>query len=132
MYNRYSLLLLFLVAFFGACHSPSAEERAAQAAKSYYDQLAEGYIEGFLEGRADADSLPSDYMEQMVTVHRQYLADMQRKHGGLSHVSISPNVARRDTTLHLTYAFLLLSFCDSTQEEIVVPMTERDGEWRMR
>ena len=53
-------------------------------------------------------------------------------HGGISEVRISPNVGRRDTTLQLTYAFLLLCFADSTQEEIVVPMVEKDGQWYMK
>ena len=60
------------------------------------------------------------------------MADMVSKHGGLTDVAVSPNIGRRDTSIHVTYAFLLLSFRDSTQEEIAVPMVEVDGEWRMK
>lgn len=126
------LFYLFTSLLFISCQQASPEQRAAKAAKDYYDQLVEGYIEGFLEGKAHADSLPSDYMEQMVMVHRQYLSDLQRKHGGLQGVAISRNVARRDESLGVTCAFLLLTFADSTQEEVMVPMVEQDGTWRMK
>ena len=53
----FSLLLISLV----ACNEVSPEQQAAEAAKSYYDQLVEGYAEGFLEGKAGVDSLPADY-----------------------------------------------------------------------
>ena len=37
-----------------------------------------------------------------------------------------------DQWQQVVYAFLLLQFRDSTQEEIVVPMVERDGEWVLK
>ena len=129
---KHLLTLLAIVLACSACGGPSPEEKAAEAAKGYYDRLAAGFPEDFLEGRATVDSLPTDYCEQMVAVYRKYMADVEEKHGGISEVRISPNVGRRDTTLQLTYAFLLLCFADSTQEEIVVPMVEKDGEWYMK
>ena len=36
------------------------------------------------------------------------------------------------TTFHVVYAFLLLSYGDSTQEEITVPMVNVDGDWKMK
>ena len=124
----FSLLLISLV----ACNEVSPEQQAAEAAKSYYDQLVEGYAEGFLEGKAGVDSLPADYCEQLLATHRQYLDDVRCKHNGFREVRISPNIARSDSILHVTYAFLLLCFGDSTQEEITVPMVEVNGEWKMR
>ena len=127
-------LLYIVIAFLilAACSETTPEQRAAEAAKFYYDRLLEGYPEGFLEGKADIDSLPSDYCEQMVGVFRKYISDLQQQHGGISEVRISPQVARRDSTLNLTYAFLLLCYQDSVLEEITVPMVEVNGEWRMR
>ena len=126
------LFLIFYLLFSAACSSTPPEQLAAESAKAYYDQLVEGYVEGFLEGKADIDSLSADYCEQLVAVHKQYLADVQRKHNGFHEVRISPNVARRDSTLQLTHAFLILCFGDSTQEEITVPMVEVNGEWKMK
>lgn len=115
-----------------ACSKATPEEQAAKAAKAYYDRLVEGSPIDFLEGKADIDDLPVDFCEQLVTAHQKYIADVKRKHGGIREVRISPNVGRRDSILQLTYAFLMLCFGDSTQEEIVVPMVEVDGEWKMR
>jgi hypothetical protein len=70
----------------------------------------------------------------------QYQADMQQKHNGLREVRVADShyndekdiEACRDTTLHLTYAFLLLCYGDSTQEEIVVPMVHHSDRWLMK
>ena len=40
--------------------------------------------------------------------------------------------AKTDTTLNYTNVFLVLCFGDSVNEEIVVPMVERNGSWRMK
>ncbi len=124
-------LVVALLAF-SACSTPTPEEAAAQAAQEYYQQLANGFPEGFLEGKQAVDSLPADYLEQLLPVCRQYVDEVQAKHQGIRQVQVSPNVARRDSTLQLTYAFLLLSYGDSTQEEITVPMVEVDGKWLMK
>ncbi len=128
----------------------SPEQAAAEAALSYYQRLVDGYPDGMVAAKADVDSLPDELRQQLVKAYRQYVADMQRQHGGLKSVSISSNVGKCDTltaqtsnlkpqtskfkpqTSPLVYAFLLLTFADSTQEEICVPMVERDGDWLMR
>ena len=117
-----------------ACSSSSPEEQAAESAKAYYDLLAEGDAVRFLENKAGVDSLPADYGEQLLATVRQYQEDMQKKHGGLREVRIAENPGRCDT-LHGTpfvHAFLLLCYADSTQEEVTVPMVERDGQWLMK
>ena len=114
------------------CHEMSSEQQAAEAALSYYQRLLENYPDGFLAGKAGYDELPSDYRKQLVKANEQYMKDMQQKHEGLRAVSVSPSVGRTDSTLHVVYAFLLLSYGDSTQEEVVVPMVQVDGEWKMR
>jgi hypothetical protein len=125
---------LFLILAFIAvsCSKTTPEEQAAMAAKSYYDRLVEGYAEGFLEGKAGVDSLPSDYCDQLLEVYKQYMSETQKKHGGIREVRISENVGRSDSTLRLTYAFLMLCYGDSTQEEITVPMVQDGDEWRMK
>ncbi len=108
------------------------EQQAAEAAQSYYNRLLEGYADGFMAGRVDFDSLAPDYRQQLVSAAEQYLSDIKEQHGGLKAVGISSNVGRCDAKLRVTYAFLLLSYNDSTQEEICVPMVEHNGEWLMK
>ena len=126
------LLIFFLCSLLWACSSGSPEEQAARAARTYYQHLVDDRPAEFLDGKIGADSLPADYRAQMLAAINQYRADMLDKHEGLSAVEISPNVGRQDTTLHLTYAFLLLCYGDSTQEEITVPMVHHDGSWLMK
>ena len=40
--------------------------------------------------------------------------------------------AKTDTLQKYTNVFMMLCFGDSTNEEIVVPMVERDGRWMMK
>ena len=114
-----------------SCSSPlSPEQQAALAAEGYYHHLLAGEYDQFLEGRAGADSLPDGYREQLLTGYRQFMAQQQEKHEGITAVSVS-NV-RTDSLDHYTSVFLLLCYGDSTQEEIVVPMVEHNGSWRMK
>jgi len=126
------LLFVFVAMLVQGCSSAQPEEVAAETAMGFYKLLAEGSPDKFLDGKLAADSLPEGYSEQLEKVYRQYLSEIQEKHGGIKEVSISPNVGRTDTTLNLVYAFLLLSYNDSTQEEITVPMVEHDGQWFMK
>ncbi len=106
------------------------EELAGQAAKSCYDLLLADDYEGFLHGKADADSLPADYRAQLLKASELYKAELTKSHGGIAAVTVT-NV-RNDSAQQLMQAFLLLSFNDSTKEEIIVPMVLRNGEWKMR
>ena len=125
--------LISFIALFAllSCSSPlSPEQQAALAAEGYYRHLLAGEYDQFLEGRAGADSLPDSYREQLLTGYRQFMAQQQEKHDGITAVSVS-NV-RTDSLDHYTSVFLLLCYGDSTQEEIVVPMVVHNGSWRMK
>lgn len=113
-----------------ACANPSPEEMASIAAKGYYTHLVNGEYEAFLEGKEGAESLPDDYREQLLTSYRQYMAQQNRDHHGIHDIRISN--ATTDTALQYTNVFLVLCFGDSVNEEIVVPMVERNGSWRMK
>jgi len=124
--------LVAVVAMLGVvgCKKVSPEEAALLAAKGYYTHLAKGEYQQFLEGKAGSDSLPDDYREQLLVAYAQFADRQQREHGGISEVQA--NTASTDSLLHCTNAFLILCYGDSTQEEIVVPMVEHDGRWRMK
>jgi len=74
--------------------------------------------------------LPDDYREQLLTGYKQFMAQQQKTHQSIR--SVQTTNARMDSTLQLMQVFLLLEYGDSTQEEIVVPMVEHDGRWRMK
>ena len=138
MRKQVILFSLFTLGFLYACSSVTSEWQAANAAKNYYDCLKEGNTIGFLEGKAGIDTQPSGYGDQLLRAVKQYHADLQQKHGGLCEVRIvderylHDSSEFRDTILHFTYAYLMLCYGDSTQEEIVVPMVEHNGRWLMK
>lgn len=136
---KWCLIPLVLV-FLGCAEQPSKEQLASMAAKGYYEHLARGEYDQFLEGldkMTFMDSLEMakeprlSYRTQLTDNLRQFMAQLEEKHGGICDVSVS-NV-RIDTLVDYTSVFLVLCFNDSTKEEIVVPMIEREnGSWRMR
>ena len=129
--------VIVLLAVLAACGSATKEELASLAAKGYYDHLIHGEYEQFYEGM-DQRTLPdgttlSDeavYRSQMLDNLRQYMARQAQEHRGVLEVRVSN--ATTDTVQQLTNVFLVLCFADSTNEEIVVPMVERQGTWRMK
>ena len=114
-----------------SCGSPTSEELASLAAKGYYDHLIHGEYEQFYEGM-DQRALSDEpaYRSQMLDNLRQFMARQEREHRGVLEVRVS-NVTT-DTVQQFTNVFLVLCFGDSTNEEVVVPMVERNGAWRMK
>ena len=76
--------------------------------------------------------LPEDaaYRSQLLDNYRQFMEAQQKDHNGIREVRIVR--AKTDTLQHYTNVFLTLCFGDSTNEEIVVPMVENEGRWRMK
>ncbi len=110
----------------------SQEEEAAKAAQSYYQLLIDGQTDKFLQGKMGSDSFPDGYREQMLGVYEQYVREVKEEHGGIREVLISDNIGKTDSSNHLVYTFLVLCFGDSAQEEITVPMVDKDGIWKMK
>jgi len=122
------------VALLLACSGVTREWEAATAAQKYYELLSKGDAVRFMEGKAGVDSLPADYCEQLLKAVEQYQSEIQQKHSGLREVRISDNGGQADTLQNHPYvkAFLILCYGDSTEEEVVVPMIEEHGTWRMK
>ena len=131
------LVLLVMLGLVASCASPTKEELASLAAKGYYDHLIHGEYEQFYEGLdhrtlSDGTTLSTDsaYRSQMLDNLRQFMAQQEQAHRGVLEVRVSN--ATTDTVQQLTNVFLVLCFADSTNEEVVVPMVERQGAWRMK
>ena len=116
-----------------ACGSGTPEEMASLAAKGYYEHLMRGEYRQFLEGK-DFQALDTigtiDRMKEHEINLRQFMAQQDKEHHGIREVRISN--AQTDTIQKVTNVFLVLCFGDSINEEVVVPMVERQGRWRMK
>ena len=116
-----------------ACGSGTPEEMASLAAKGYYEHLMRGEYRQFLEGK-DFQAMDTigtiDRLKEHEINLRQFMAQQEKEHHGIREVRISN--AQTDTVQKVTNVFLVLCFGDSINEEIVVPMVERQGRWRMK
>ena len=125
------LVVLVILAILTACGRATKEELASLAAKGYYDHLIHGEYEQFYEGMDQREFTgEAEYRSQMLDNFRQFMARQEKEHHGVLEVRVS-NVTI-DTVQQFTNVFLVLCFGDSTNEEIVVPMVERNGSWRMK
>ena len=129
--GRLCAICVLAAGMLAACsEEPKPEEIVSQAAKAYYDHLVAGRYDEYLAGVAGTDSLPAGYREQLLNNTKQFAALLREEHGGVCEVRVVNAVA--DTTRRQADVFLMLCFCDSTKEEIVVPMSGHGNEWRMR
>ena len=76
------------------------------------------------------DSLPPHYREQLLVNAKQYILELKKLHQGINEVKIV--TAKTDSVTKVTNVFLTLCFGDSVNEEIVVPMIEKNGVWKMK
>lgn len=124
-------IILACLALTACSEGVSREELASLAARGYYQHLASGEYEQFLEGKAGmSEDFPPLYREQLLTACKQFVAQQQRDHQGIRDVQIAS--VKTDSLQPYTNVFLTLCFGDSTSEEIVVPMVEHEGKWRMK
>ena len=124
-------LLGFLGILVISCGNPTAEEMASLAAKGYYEHLIHGEYEQFLQGKAGLNKhSKEEYWNQLQDNCRQFVHQQNEAHRGIHEVRVVN--AKTDTLQKYTNVFMMLCFGDSTNEEIVVPMVERDGRWYMR
>lgn len=112
------------------CSDNKERDFAAEAAKTYYDSLMTGGYGYFVDGFSNSDSIPSSYREQLLVNAKQYAHKIKEVRQGVGEVRIVGS--RRDSLTKITDVFLMLCFGDSVNEEIVVPMVERDGIWYMK
>lgn len=121
-----------------SCSKPKKDDAAARSAKEYYDSLKAGNSSFFVRGTYMADTIPDDYREQLEANARMLVARMDDEHKGVKAVRVANCI--NDTimgvggkqSVRIADAFLMLSFGDSTKEEIVVPMILHKGKWMMR
>lgn len=107
-----------------------ALDEAKECAVNSYQELIEGDYEAFLNQRADFETMTDDYREQLTTAYKQFMHEQQKEHGGIQSVKVTN--ARIDSSLNKIMVFLMLNYADSLQEEIVIPMVEHNGSWKLK
>ncbi|MBO4907001.1 MAG: hypothetical protein J5486_08225 [Bacteroidaceae bacterium] len=103
----------------------------AESAEAYYNLLTLEQYGRFVSGMANADNMPDDYREQMELLVQQQMETRWQKHGQWKSIDAI------DTQLYgansdSANVFLSISYADSTQERIMVPMVCLEDEWFMQ
>ena len=83
---RKLLIVLLLAALWSACSREHPEKIAAQAAKECYDLLLDGKYDEFIARKANTDSIPASYREQLVANMKMFADQMQQEHHGMKEV----------------------------------------------
>ena len=113
-----------------SCSSQTPEEQAMEVAQECYNALLNGDYDKFHSGNMDSEVMPEGYGEQLIMAYRQYAQQQRAFHGGLT--AVKATRALMDSALNVMQVFLLQTYSDGTTEEIVVPMVEYDGKWKMK
>ena len=89
--------------------------------------LIKGDYKGFVNGYANAESLPADFRSQLEDATAQFMANDDMR--SLVNVSALSDSLGEDST---AYVMLQLQFSDSIFEEIQVPLILQEDGWKMR
>ena len=126
-----SFLYFFIFSFFllfAACSRGLMTHKAVrEAVESYYSMLIKGDYKGFVNGYANAESLPADFRSQLEDATAQFMANDDMR--SLVNVSALSDSLGEDST---AYVMLQLQFSDSIFEEIQVPLILQEDGWKMR
>jgi len=117
------LLVLLLVA---CSRGLMTHEAAREAAEQYYTMLIKGDYKGFVNGYANAESLPEDYRSQLVDATAQFMAGDNMR--SLCSVTALSDSLSEDST---AFVKLQLQFTDSTTEQIELPLVLKEDGWKM-
>ena len=130
---RKLLFFLFfplLAACSGKPSGPDAAQLAANAAKTYYEQLLKGDYGSFVDGRYQPTELPESYRQQLIANAKMFVGQEQKEHKGIKSIAVADG--RADTAKYVANAFLTFTYGDGTKEQVVVPMVEVKDVWYMR
>lgn len=106
------------------------EKVVATTAKLYYEYLMQGKYGDFVAGIDHHVPASEAYDKQLEDNAKLFVKRQEILHNGLVGIEVAD--AEVDAESHTANAFLVFSFADSTSEQVVVPMVERDGIWLMR
>ncbi len=128
----HKIMALALVAMaFVACSSElKTDELAANTARAYYDYLLQGQYDDFVAGMDGYDEMPEGYRQQLADNARMYVAQINKEHGGIERLRVMKVEVDNDTQTAQVY--LVITFHDNLNEQILVPMVRRNGIWMMR
>lgn len=124
------LLYYFMALVTASCIVSACKKElsARETAEKYYGYLIKGDVDAYMRGMADYDSLPEGYRQQLRDMFLQHIDEEQKLRNGICAAR-----AVGDTVCNeVTHVFVLLTYGDSTSEQVSLPMVLTDKGWRMK
>ena len=119
------------VVMMAACsRTVDQEQLVANTAMLYCQYLIDGKYDDFVAGIDQRVEPAAGYAEQLRANAKMFVAAQAKTRGGV--VGINVTGAEVSPKEHTAAAYILLHYADSTKEQVVLPMVERDGVWFMR
>lgn len=107
------------------------EQIAGRAAVQYYGYLQHHDFASFVDGVYYGKPIPKDYRALLEKNAEIFVHEQDSLRRGIKKVKLSKaDLMKNDSTLAAVY--LLLSYGDSTTEEVLVPMIKRKDVWYMK
>lgn len=103
---------------------------ASEAATQYYRCLVEGNSSEFVNGFKKVATFPDEYIDNLNRNAEHFMKVQKERHGGIS--SVNANSAVKDSVNNTVNVFLSVSYGDSTENKIVVPMVKHNDKWLMK
>ncbi|MBR4757660.1 MAG: DUF4878 domain-containing protein [Bacteroidaceae bacterium] len=124
----YTLYLALAISMLVSCRE-NEHKAARKAAEQYYGYLIDGDVEKYVKAIHDYNELPEEYRNQLRDMFAQYLDNEQKMRGGLIQAR-----ALHDTIVDDLYAHILMevTFGDSTQEQVFLPLILTDKGWKLK
>lgn len=134
---KHLFLLLTSICLLTACHGKQTgannEETACEAdsaAVNFYKLRTNGKYAEYVSAMHSCDSMPETYRKNMAMMIEQHQAEVMKNKKGVKCV----NVIRCE--LHnndrMANVFLNVTFNDSTQEEVMLPLVHDGKQWRIQ
>ena len=130
MYKKVITIILMAVAFVACSSELKTDELAANTARAYYDYLLQGQYDDFVAGMDGYDGMPESYRQQLADNARMFVTQQKKEHGGIERLRVMKSEVDNDTQTAQVY--LVITYRDNLNEQILVPMVRRNGLWLMR
>ena len=130
IYNKIIAIMLMAMAFVACSSELKTDELAANTARAYYDYLLQGQYDDFVAGMDGYEDMPESYRQQLVDNAKMFVAQQKKEHGGIERLRVMKSEVDNDTQTAQVY--LVITYRDNLNEQILVPMVRRKGLWLMR
>lgn len=96
-----------------------------------YAPYIRGDYDKYVAQMESLDDKPDSYRQEMAMLMKQRHRQQEDDHSG---GPLSCRVTKLEFTPDSSYcsAFILVTYMDTTEEEILLPLVHKDGQWRLR